>query len=264
MKNFRQLKHYKFVKSFSLYLLNQYFPKLNKLFINLKNIWYKGSKKFCPCCGGNFRKFMLYDGTVFRYSAQCPGCKSLERHRLLFLYLKYRTNFFREKVKVLHIAPMKILHTIFKNKSNLNYICINLNPSKDTIKMDVSNLLFKDNSFDVILCSHVLEHVHDDNLAMRELFRVLKPNGWAIIQIPIDLNRKKTFEDPSIVLPEERKRLFGEKNHLRIYGLDFKNRLEKTGFDVQVKGLTSELEDNIVKKNGLEKNEKLYICKKKS
>lgn len=144
--------------------------------------------------------------------------------------------------------------------SNLDYISADLNSPMAMVKMDITNILYEDNSFDVILCSHVLEHVVDDRKAMRELFRVLKPGGWGILQVPI--LRDKTFEDPSIVSPEDRERIFGQKDHVRIYGRDYKDRLEEAGFTVKVDGYVRELGDDKIKKHGLSEDQDIYFCAK--
>ena len=200
--------------------LESYLPNFIEMFKKIRYLLYKGKSKYCPCCGGYFRKF-LPTGAKYRSSAQCPRCRSLERHRLILLYLKYKTNFFTKSLKVLYVAPKEILQTIFKKMSNLDFVSIDLDSPLAMIKMDITNLQFEDNFFNVILCSHVLEHIKEDLVAMKELFRVLKPNGWAIIQAPIDYNRKKTFEDPNVILPKDRRCLFGEENHFRIYGQDY-------------------------------------------
>ena len=126
--------------------------------------------------------------------------------------------------------------------------------------MDITNIILPDNQFDCIICYHVLEHISDDEKAMRELFRVLKPGGWAILQSPIDYMRDKTFEDSSVVLPRERERVFGQNDHVRIYGLDYKDRLERAGFIVKCYNYVSELEDDAIKKYGLSKYENIYFC----
>ena len=128
--------------------------------------------------------------------------------------------------------------------------------------MDITNIAYEDNCFDVILCNHVLEDIPNDKKAMQELFRVLKPGGWAIIQVPIDLNREQTFEDPSIVLAEEKERLFGQYDHVRLYGKDYKNKLEVIGFKVKVDGYVRTLGKEIIKKHGLKETEDIYFCTK--
>ncbi len=145
---------------------------------------------------------------------------------------------------------------------NLDYISADLDSPLAMVKMDITNILYEDNSFDVILCSHVLEHVVDDQKAMRELFRVLKPGGWAILGSPMDLNRDKTFEDPNIVSPEDQIRTFGYPGHVRIYGRDYKERLEKAGFAVRVDSYVRELSPDTIKKYGLMREEDIYVCTK--
>lgn len=222
-------------------------------------ILYFGLRFKCPCCGGHFRKFLTF-GVKPRPNAQCPRYNSLERHRLIWLYLKNRTNFFSDNFKVLHFAPEYIFQKTFKSLPNLEYINVDLNSPLAMIKIDITNVPFKDNYFDVILCSHVLEHVMDDQLAMRELFRVLKPGGWAILQVPIDFKRDKTFEDPNIVSAEDRARIFGQKDHVRIYGRDYKDRLEKAGFTVKVDNYVRQLGTDVIKKYSLMKEQGIYFC----
>jgi len=127
--------------------------------------------------------------------------------------------------------------------------------------MDITYIPYKHNSFDVILCNHVLEHVVEDQKAIRELFRVLTPGGWAILQCPIDSQRAKTFEDPSITAPHDRARAFGQHDHVRIYGRDYKERLEKAGFTVKVDNYARDLDINVVRKYGL-KDEEIHFCTK--
>jgi predicted SAM-dependent methyltransferase len=144
--------------------------------------------------------------------------------------------------------------------SNLDYVSADINSPLAMVKMDITNIPCEDNSFDTILCSHVLEHVMDDQKAMRELFRVLKPEGWAILQVPIDCERDKTFEDPNIVSPEDREKFFGLSDHVRVYGLDYKDRLEKAGFKVKVDHYVKNLGDDMVEKHRLWRGEDIYFC----
>jgi SAM-dependent methyltransferase len=160
-------------------------------------------------------------------------CGSLERHRLLWLYLKERTDLFDGTPKsVLHVAPESCLEPQLQQRLGAGYITADLfNPSA-TVKLDIMDITFPDQTFDVIFCSHVLEHVADDRKAMRELHRVLKRDGWAIVLVPI--LAEKTFEDPTIVDPEARLQAFGQSDHVRIYGLDYTDRLRDAGFKVEV------------------------------
>ena len=228
----------------------------------LKSLMYVGKEVTCPCCNRSFRKFLHAGEVVLRKNALCPRCESLERHRLLWLYLKNKTNFFTDKLRVLHFAPEYFFQKTFKSMPNLDYISADLILPLAMVKMDITNIVYGDNSFDVILCCHVLEHIIDEHRALTELFRVLKPSGWAILQVPIDLNRDKTFEDANIVMPEERERFFGQKDHVRIYGRDYKDRLEKAGFTVKVDTYVRELGDDMIKKYGLVKEEDIYFCMK--
>jgi len=237
----------------------------SQIYFNLSRLWsllYIGNKFMCSCCNGHFRKFLPF-GVKPRPNAQCPRCGSLERHRLLCLYLKDKTNFFKDSLlKVLDIAPMYFFQQKCKTLYNLNYISADISSSIAMIKMDITNINLPDNQFDCIICYHVLEHIPDDKKAMKELFRILKPGGWAILQSPVDPNHDETFEDPNVVSPEEREHVFGEKDHVRIYGQDYKNRLEMAGFTVKLDNYSRELGDNIIKKYGLMKDETIYFCSK--
>ena len=163
---------------------------------------------------------------------------------------------FTDHLRVLHFAPEHIFDRAFKSLDNLDYMTADLDPNRAMIEMDITNITYEDNSFDVILCSHVLEHVMDDKKAMSELFRVLSPGGWAILQAPV--LREKTYEDPAIVTPEERERLFGQRDHVRIYGLDYRDRLESAGFNVKVDGYVRKLGSAKIRRYGLSKGRR-YI-----
>lgn len=228
---------------------------------NIFALLFIGNKFVCPCCGWRFRKFLTY-GVKQRRNAMCPRCRSMERHRLLWLFLKNRTNLFHDKLKVLHVSPEYFFQKTFKSMSNLDYISADLNSPYAMIRMDVTNILYEGNYFDVILCSHVLEHVIDDKKAMMEFFRVLKPGGWAILQVPVFTDREHTFEDPQIKTPEEREIAFGQKDHVRIYGLDYRERLEEAGFEVNVDDYVKGLSLEMVREFSLNRDENIYICTK--
>lgn len=238
----------------------KYFYTLSEVYFTLRGLLYTGNKFVCPCCGGHFSKFLTC-GVIPRANAQCPKCGSLERHRLLWLYLKNKTNLFNEKLKVLHIAPEKIFQKTLKSLPNLDYTSADLSADFAMIKMDITSIQYEDNHFDVILCNHVLEHVMDDQKAMKELLRVLKPGGWAILQVPTDTKLDKTFEDPQIVSPEERERSFGRFDHVRVYGRDYGDRLEQAGFTVKVDDYVRELEDDTMQRYRLA-SEDIYFCSK--
>ena len=227
----------------------------------LKILMY-GSKYTDPIDGNTFRAFLPYGYNKIRNNVLSPSTYSLERHRLLWLYLKNETSFFKAKLKVLHFAPESALMNQFKKLKNLSYDTIDLNSPIADIKADICDLPFLDNSYDFILCNHVLEHIVDDNKAIRELYRVLKKNGIGIFQVPIDYNRDTTFEDFSITNKKERNKLFGQYDHVRIYGLDFFDRLQKAGFLVEKCEYTSKLSKEDIIKFCLPKKEIIPICRK--
>ena len=227
----------------------------------LKILMY-GNKYTDPIDGKNFRAFLPYGYNKIRNNVLSPSTYSLERHRLLWLYLKNETSFFKAKLKVLHFAPESALMNKFKKLKNLSYDTVDLNSPIADIKADICDLPFLDNSYDFILCNHVLEHVIDDDKAMRELHRVLKKNGLGIFQVPIDYNRDTTFEDFSVTNKKERNKLFGQYDHVRIYGLDFFDRLQKAGFSVERCEYTSKLPKEDIIKFCLPKKEIIPICRK--
>jgi SAM-dependent methyltransferase len=203
-------------------------------------IFYSGNRVECPVCGSRFRKFFPYGRNPARDNALCLNCLALERHRLLWLYLKEKTGLFHMPMKVLHIAPESCFIDRLSSFRNLEYITADLESPLAKIRMDIHNIPFPDSHFDAVICNHVMEHVRDDFRAMREILRVLKPAGWAIIQSPImGGNLDVTFEDPAITDPAAREIAYGQSDHLRLYGRDYPDRLRRAGFKV--------LEDNFVK-----------------
>ena len=193
----------------------------------------KGSTFTDPIDGKSFKTFLPYGYGHQRNNVLSPSTLSLERHRLLWLYLKNETNFFSDNLKVLHFAPEQAFYKRFKKMTNLDYVTTDLNSPLADVKADICNLPFKDNEFDVILCNHVLEHILDDTKAMQELYRILKKRGMGIFQIPQDLNREQTFEDDSITDKKERAKIFGQYDHVRVYGKDYFDKLRRIGFEVQ-------------------------------
>lgn len=188
-------------------------------------------------------------------------CNCLERHRLILLYLRERTDLFTgRRKKMLHLAPEPQLARLFQNADSIQYLTADLFNPRAMVKMDVTDIQYPDNTFDIIYCSHVLEHVTDDSRAMAELFRVLKPGGWAILQVPI--SGEITLEDPTVLLPGDRERLFGKDDHVRTYGLDYADRLRVAGFKVKVDGFVRELGTRVQERYGLMKTEDVYYCEK--
>lgn len=220
----------------------------------------RGNKFTDPIDGKSYRSFLPYGYGKQRPNVLAPGTLSLERHRLLWLYLKNETDFFTAPKKVLHFAPEQAFYKIFRNLKNLDYTTTDLNSPLANVKADICNLPFEDNSYDVILCNHVLEHIPDDTKAMQELYRVLKPGGMAILQIPQDLHRETTFEDNSITDPKERAAIFGQYDHVRVYGRDYFDKLRSIGFTVKEEDYTRKLGDELVSKYALAKGEIIPVC----
>ncbi len=223
---------------------------------------YKGSNFTDPIDGNSYKSFLPYGYENQRSNVLAPGTLSLERHRLLWLYLKSETNFFSEPLKLLHFAPEQAFHKRFKKLENIDYTTTDLESPLADIKADICNLPFEENAFDVILCNHVLEHIKDDKKAMQELFRVMKPGGWGIFQIPQDINRKETFEDDSIVDRKKRAEIFGQYDHVRIYGMDYFDKLRSVGFEVEEVKIQSKLSSEEIKKYALNPNEIIPVCRK--
>ena len=214
----------------------------------------------CPCCNSRFPRFLPHGhGEKPRPNAKCPGCGSLERHRMTALYLKRRTDLFRDRLSLLEIAPHPSLLRIFSALDNVDYVSVDLQSPLAMVKTDICRMPFPSGRFDAVMCMHVLEHVQDDRRGMAELFRVMKPGGWAVVQVPIDYHRAETFEDLSITRPEDRERLFRQHDHVRIYGRDYKDRLVSAGFAVDVISYPTELTADMVVKYGLKTNADRYV-----
>ena len=196
--------------------------------------------------------------------ALCPVCGSSDRIRLLLHFLKTKTDIFDIKLKLLHIAPEPSLEYIFRKSKNLEYLTADLDPAEVMVQMDITQIQFPENTFDAIISNHVLEHIPDDQLAMNELYRVLKPKSWAILQVPFSKILEKTFEDPKIKSQKEREQVFGQKDHVRIYSKkDYITRLKNTGFKVEVYHWTEE--PNLHTKGRemkLNPDELVFFCRK--
>jgi SAM-dependent methyltransferase len=222
----------------------------------------KGNRLTDPIDGKSFRTFLPYGYESPRENVLSPSTLSLERHRLLWLYLKNETEFFSKPLKVLHFAPEQAFYKRFKKLGNIEYTTTDLNSPLADVKADICNLPFPENAFDVILCNHVLEHIPNDTKAMQELYRVMKPGGWGIFQIPQDLKRENTFEDDSITDKKERARIFGQYDHVRIYGRDYFDKLRSIGFTVEEVDYTQILPPDAVQKYRLAQGEIIPLVKK--
>ena len=234
----------------------------------------------CPFCHSEFEHFNPFGHTApilrevqiigggGRANALCPRCGSLDRERLLYLFIQERTALLHraqvwEPWRVLHVAPARRLRHVLRHAPGLvEYVATNcLGAGED---LDITGTPYPDQSFDVIICNHVLEHIEDDGKAMRELCRVLKRDGWAILQVPYSATLTHTLEDPTLTTPEERYRAFGQRDHVRIYALtDYVQRLERAGFEVDLYDLQAQLGDEAMK-YGLNPDERIVFCHRRA
>ncbi len=224
----------------------------------------RGNNFTDPIDGRSFRQFLPYGYINQRDNVLSPSTLSLERHRLLWLWLQNETDFFRTTTtkKLLHFAPEQAFYKRFKKQKNLDYTTTDLLSPLADVKADICNLPFENNAFDIIFCNHVLEHITTDTIAIRELYRVLKPGGMAILQVPLDQNRATTFFDDSITDPKQRNQIFGQYDHVRIYGRDYFDKLRQCGFEVIEENYTQKIPIELVEKYGLAKGEILPVCYK--
>jgi hypothetical protein len=221
-----------------------------------------GDPAECPVCGVIVDGFLPFGMVRQQPERRCPGCGSLERHRLIWLYFQRKTNLLRDPVRMLHIAPEAFVQERLRAFDNIDYLSADLASPRAMVKMDITDIQYPDDSFDVVFASHVLEHIPDDVQAMRELRRVLRPDGWAVLQVPMWGPRTK--EDPTVTDPTERARLFGQDDHVRMYGHDgeYERRLRRAGFDVTVERFTTELGPELTHRYRLLDTEDVYLCRK--
>ncbi len=227
------------------------------------SFFYRGDKRYCPICGKTSRKFLPF-GNPLRDDARCVHCNSLERHRMLWIFFKTRTDLFDGlPKKMLHVAPEPVFQKMLGDQLGEGYLTADLYNPAAMVKMDITDIRYPDESFNVIYCSHVLEHVPDDRQAMREFYRVLKPEGWAILLVPI--LEGETHEDLSITDPAERLKVYGQEDHVRKYGTDgiYLNRLKEAGFTVEIIEPSDFLDAGQIEKMGItEAAQDIYYCTK--
>jgi SAM-dependent methyltransferase len=217
----------------------------------------RGDAVECPCCGTRLRAFAP---DWNRPRAICPRCGSHERHRALALYLRRTPRLLDPGTRWLHFAPEYALERLLRAAPGIRYLTTDLEPGAADVAADVTALPFEDGAFDVVLCSHVLEHVEDDVAAIRELARVTRPGGTAIVLVPIDHGRARTYEDPSIVDPGERERAFWQHDHVRLYGRDFPDRLRAGDLDVEALRMSEWAGPDAVGRHGLLPDEEIYLA----
>lgn len=252
-------------------LIDQFIPSAVKQYYRHqgRHDAFAGNNVFCPICEKSFITFLPF-GLHKRSNAQCPSCFSLERHRLIWMYFKQETNLFGDrKLRMLHVAPERQMYSVLNSLPSIEYFpcakmddeCPDAYPS-NTRNIDITSIDLEDDFFDVIYCSHVLEHIPDDRQAMKELNRILRQDGWAILQVPLNKALTNTYEDFSIQRPEDREKHFGQKDHVRVYGQDYKRRLEDSGFQVTVVDYLSRFNGDDKFRLGFPREEDIYFCKK--
>lgn len=243
----------------------------------LRIAFYSGSRYRCPFCGYRARRWtpigfdlpILHELKVAgagRREAGCFRCGSNDRERLIHAFLQRSGILDRiGTMRVLHVAPEIILREFFQRRAKPRSYVIGdktmpgYQYPPEVVDLDVQHLSFPDNSFDLILCNHVLEHVPDDHAAMRELYRVLAPGGVAVLQVPYAWRLAETDEDPSVTDPKAREARFGQFDHVRMYGADYATRLAHAGFAVETLMLGQE---DSLKRCGLATEEPLFIGRK--
>jgi len=225
---------------------------------------YRGTSRWCPVCEHTLRRFAPRPmvGSRRRTGVMCPHCGAYERHREVWLFFERKTDLFtRRNTQVLHVAPERCFERRFRTRIGRGYLTADLNDASADVRMDITNIQYPDQTFDVIYCSHVLEHVPDDRAALREFHRVLKRDGWAVILVPITV--AETLEDPTITSPKERKRLYGLRDHVRRYGRDFVGRLTEAGFNVQVFDASDIADRSEITRMGLTPGTgDIFLCRK--
>jgi SAM-dependent methyltransferase len=238
----------------------KYLQLVSGVGLKVLGFFYSGDKVECPICDHHYRTFLPYGRINPRPNALCPNCQSLERHRLIWLYLTNRTDFFKRKQRILHVAPEACFMKRFEAMHGEDYITADIESPLAKVKMDIHNIPFPDGSFDVVLCNHVLEHVANDIKAMSEIARVLKGGGYSILQVPFfSPVPNTTIEDASILDPREREKAFGQDDHVRKFGKDYPKRIARAGLTPVASTFSNELPASDVEKYGLAAGEILYI-----
>ncbi|MCD6331653.1 MAG: methyltransferase domain-containing protein [Bacteroidales bacterium] len=235
--------------------------RLSLLFGWVIRPFYRGNRVFCPVCRSSFRQFLPY-GIQKRENVLCPSCLSLERHRLIWLYLEQKSDFFTAPGRVLHVAPEQCFYKRFKKLDHIDYVTADLESPMADLHFDLHHIPLDEKQFDWVICNHVLEHVADDRQVMKEILRVLKPGGRALLQVPLDYSYEITYEDPGITDPSEREIHFGQRDHLRVYGCDYPERLREAGFTVYEEYFLQELLPEQRERYRLPEKEDIYLCQR--
>ena len=248
---------------------------------SIQSLFLSGKNFECPFCGGKYRKLLpggvnlpfFKDNKIIgggrRVNMLCPRCHSTDRDRLIYYYLTSNSLLSKPNLTLLHIAPEPSLKKYLKGFSNITYTSGDKFEkgydgyyySKDTLSLDLTSLSFSDNSFDVVICNHVLEHIVNEKQALNEIYRVLKPGGWAIIQVPIASELVQTVEN-NADSDEKRILKYGQRDHVRLYGLDYLTRLKNHGFTVKDWSPAKHYDQSLINKYAINALEKVFIASK--
>ena len=235
---------------------NWYYDVMD-IYLRYRGFLFAGDKAMCPICGCRFREFISSP-----HDLCCPRCDSKDRFRLIYQYLKEETSVFEGNLRIAHFAPELSLQRRIREIPNLEYFTVDLDSTMVDYNMNIMDLDFEDDFFDGLICSHVLEHVENDMKAMSELHRVLRPGGWAIILVPLEHGRATTLENPTISTSRKRRELFGQSDHLRVYGRDFPDRLRASGFSVSAFDYCQTSGEELCQRYGIINERTLWICRK--
>lgn len=220
---------------------------------------HRGRRVECVICGSRFRHFQARWNTP---DVVCWSCGSEERHRTLWLFLdRLRPELLARAGSLLHFAPEPGLERLLRSRVP-HYVTCDIDPGAAELEIDITDIALPADSFDAVICSHVLEHIPDDRRAMRELHRVLAPGGWSIVMVPVDREREQTYEDPAIVDPAERREHFWQEDHVRLYGLDIADRLRAAGLSVSHLRPTEDLGERDVERHRLGLGNDVFLCEK--
>jgi SAM-dependent methyltransferase len=223
---------------------------------------YAGDAVECNVCGGHFGRFRQWTSDIGRQALACPRCGSLGRHRVVWRYLQEQVGIGSRPLRLMHVAPEPGISAAIQRLPGVDYLSVDYDSALAMQQVDITQIPYPDGSFDAVICNHVLEHVEDDGQALGELHRVLRKDGWALLQTPVDDSLANTVEDPTVTSSRERERLFGQEDHRRLYGRDYPERLQRAGFAVTVSDYARTLPEAECARQGLDLRETVYFGRK--
>lgn len=235
----------------------RYRHAVRRLLLRVATLTTAGTGYECPCCGRELRRFARFHGE----HDQCPTCGSLMRHRALLLLVRDRVRIADRGGSVVHIGPGPAVGNWLRRQESVDYVAVDLDSPIADVQADACDLPFEDETFDFAICVHTLEHIPDDRQAIREMYRVLKVGGTAVMQVPPS-DLEVTREDPSITDPVERERLFGQYDHVRLCGDDYPARIAEAGFEVERIDMVQSIDPELRRRYGLRTGEPFDLCKK--